>query len=123
MMRGGLLALLAIAAGCSDPPSFALRFRITPNETQKCFSDQGTQATTCAEVTMPCDAVVSIRIVPPADPTVPYISVCKALTRRDVCGIAGVDLQQPVVAVPQQRLLVQMALYPKFQAFLVFLCQ
>ncbi|MDB4959953.1 MAG: hypothetical protein JWO36_7522 [Myxococcales bacterium] len=108
--------VLAFAAGCGNSPPFALRFRLTQGKTEACITQAGgVQATTCDQITMPCEAVVSIRIVPPGDPTVPYISLCKTLSRRDVCGIAGVTLPQPASPVPEQRLLVQMAVYPRFK--------
>lgn len=110
------LAVLALVAGCGNDPPFSLQFRLTPGDTQMCTSDTGSHATDCSEVTMLCDAVVSIRIFPPSDPTAPYISVCKPLTgKKDVCSIAGVDLPAPVVPVPRQRLRVEMAVYPSYE--------
>lgn len=64
---------------------------------------------------MLCNAVLSIRILPPNDPTVPYISVCRPLTggQGKLCSIAGIDLPAPTVPIPEQVLEVQMAVFPR----------
>ncbi|MEO8841337.1 MAG: hypothetical protein ABI591_31865 [Kofleriaceae bacterium] len=106
------LALVVLVGACSDP-SFALRFRVTSGSEAACTNTSGEQVTACADVTMQCRAVVSIRIFAPSDPTSPYISVCKELSgQSNVCSIAGVDLPQPAIPVNGQTLEVQMAVYP-----------
>jgi hypothetical protein len=101
---------------CSNPP-FALRFAPTEGESQVCISDTGNAATECDEITMACKPVLSIRITPPNDPTVPYISVCQRLSnsppQNKLCAIAGVTLPEPIVPVPEQILEVQMAIFPE----------
>lgn len=103
---------IALLVACNSPP-MSLRFRLTDGDAQSCVSDTGVETTDCMAVTMLCPAVVSIRIVPPSDPTVPYISVCKPLTGKQLCSIAGVDLPEPTVPVPEQVLEVQMAVFPR----------
>jgi hypothetical protein len=115
--RTGLLASFvacaSVLAGCSDPP-FSLRFVPTSGESQMCVADTGVPATECDQITMACSPVLSIRITPPNDPTVPYITVCQRLVGRDnLCSIAGVTLPPPIVPVPEQVLEVQMAIYPE----------
>lgn len=107
-----LLGLLALSA-CELPP-LTLRFAITDDPSQQCRSDAETIATSCSEISI-CDAVLSIRIIPPNDPTVPYISVCRPLTggRGKLCAIATEDLPQPTVPIPEQVLEVQMAVFPR----------
>jgi hypothetical protein len=106
--------VLALVAACSDPP-FALRFIPTDGDSQVCIADTGVAATDCDQVTMACSPVLSIRITPPNDPTVPYISVCQRLVgaQNKLCSIAGVTLPPPIVPVPQQILEVQMAVFPE----------
>ena len=106
------LVFVALAA-CGDPP-FALRFIPTDGDSQVCIADTGVPATDCNQVTMACDPVLSIRIIPPNDPTVPYISVCERLVgaNKNLCSIAGVNLPPPIVPVPEQILEVQMAIFP-----------
>jgi hypothetical protein len=108
------LAVIALLAGCELPP-LTLRFRITQDDSQLCPGDTGNTATSCSDITMICPAVVSIRVVPPNDPTVPYISVCKPLlgAQDTLCSIAGIDLPEPTVPIPEQVLEVQMAVFPR----------
>ena len=64
------------------------------------------QVTTCADVTMLCPAVVSMRVVStdPNEATAPYINVCQQLTgQQDLCAIAGVDLSAPIQPIPLGR--------------------
>lgn len=100
-------------AGCELPP-LRLRFSITDKASQQCTGDTGNVTTSCEDVSMACDAVLSVRIVPPNDPTVPYVSVCRPLigAKRTLCAIAGVDLPAPTVPIPEQVLEVQMAVFP-----------
>ncbi len=108
-----VVAMLGVMLGaCSDPP-FTLRFRVTHNPAAACFDSSNQQVTACADVTMQCRAVVSIRVFSPNDPASPYISVCKELTgQANVCAIAGVDLPQPAIPVNVQTLEVEMLVYP-----------
>jgi hypothetical protein len=107
------LALLLVA--CETPP-LTIRFVLTDGESQQCISANGGNPTTdCSDIDIVCDAVLSIRVVPPNEPEVPYISVCQALPRmgqRNLCSIAGVDLPPPKVPIPEQVLEVQMAVFP-----------
>lgn len=112
-MRAALV-LLALAA-CGDPPPFTLQFRITQDQPYTCPTDPASSdpAKTCADVTITCDATLNIRIFPPGDPTAPYLTTCRRIFgRNDACAIASVELPPPVVPVPEQRLRVQMMLYP-----------
>ncbi len=110
------LLLLALAA-CGDPPPMSLKFTITQGDTQACVGSTGTKAMTCSDVTMLCDAYLSIRIFSPGDPTAPFVSVCKPLaegtTKKTLCSIAQVDLPLPANPVKAQTLEVDMAVYPK----------
>jgi hypothetical protein len=111
-MFGLAAAALAAAAACNDPP-LALRFRVTDGPASACLGDTGMQLTSCADVTMLCRAVVSIRVFSPDDSTSPYISVCKELTGQpNLCSIAGVDLTEPIQPVTEQTLAVEIVVFP-----------
>lgn len=111
------IAIAVLLAACGDPPPFSLKFRVTDGDVQACMTGSGAKATSCSGVTMLCDAVVSIRIFAPSDPTAPFISVCKPLqpshNTRDLCAIGGVDLPAPAMPVHSQSLEVDMAVYPR----------
>lgn len=109
-MKRALLVIGVVA--CSNPP-LSLRFDLTDGKSQTCVSDTGNETTECSKISMPCEAVLSVRIVPPNDPTVPFISTCKVITQKTLCGIAGIDLPVPTVPIPEQVLEVQMAVFPK----------
>jgi hypothetical protein len=112
-VRALALACLLLAA-CEAPP-LTLRYQLTAGDSQQCTSENnGMPTTDCADISMDCRAVLSIRIVPPNDPDVPYISVCQALplSTRQLCGIAGVDLPPAKDPIPEQVLEVQMAVFP-----------
>ncbi len=122
MKRSFAIAALAVGlatglAACSNPP-FALRFRLTEGESQQCYGDNGGIATSCQDVTMLCDAYLSIRILSPKEPNAPYISMCEPLggaaTSRSptLCSIATPNLDIPDMPVDEQTLEVQMAVFP-----------
>lgn len=108
-----LLATALLVAGCSDP-TFSLRFRLTAGESQQCISDEGDVTTSCEDVTMLCDAYLSIRILNPDDPDAPYISMCEPLADRQptLCAIAGPSLPTPDMPISAQTLEVQVAIFP-----------
>jgi len=108
------VAIVVMLAACSDP-KLSLRYRLTHGDSQQCFSDSGTVTTDCQDVTMLCDAYLSVRVLRPTDQDAPYISVCEPLIhpQRKLCGIAGIDLEQPAMPIPEQTLEVQMAVFPK----------
>jgi hypothetical protein len=94
----------SIACGPSEP--LALRLQLTEGAEQAC------PATSCVQIPLQCDAVASIRIVDPKEPLAPFVSICQDLTdARDICPLNRVEL--PITDVPNQRLEVQVAVYPK----------
>jgi hypothetical protein len=108
------LAVLIVFAAC-DPPPMKLRYRLTEGPSQVCPSTTGGPATDCSQYTMLCRGVLSIRIVPPEKTDIPYASSCTRLTsdRPDdrLCSIASIDVPQASVAVPEQVLEVQVAIF------------
>ncbi|HEY5920342.1 MAG TPA: hypothetical protein VIV11_01670 [Kofleriaceae bacterium] len=108
------MALALVIAACETPP-LTLRYSLTDGPSQQCISENtGNETTNCEDITMTCDAVLSIRIVPPDRPEVPYVTVCEPLRgNRNLCSIAGVDLPQPAKPIPEQVLEVQMAVFPR----------
>lgn len=116
MMRSTLAVAIVALAACETPP-MSLRFRLTESGAQQCIGDTGVPATSCSDITMDCDAVLSIRVVPPDQPEFPYVSVCRPLIggQNKLCSIAGVDLPQATVPVPEQVLEIQMAVFRRDQ--------
>jgi hypothetical protein len=106
--------VLTLLAACDIPP-LTLKFTLTDGTSQQCISPDtgGNPTTDCADITMLCKAVLSVRIVPPAHPEQAYISVCKPLVgaQNKLCSIAGVDLPAPKMPIPEQVLEVQMAVF------------
>ncbi|HEY0479770.1 MAG TPA: hypothetical protein VGD37_19755 [Kofleriaceae bacterium] len=100
-------AILALAAvGCGTPtPQLLIGYAEQPP--QACPSPR------CAEVPLPCDAVMSIRIVDVNDPSHAYLSQCTRVPTRtpnDACSLNGVELDS--TPIPVQKVAVQVAVYP-----------
>jgi hypothetical protein len=113
-MSKALIALLLLAA-CDTPP-LVLRFRLTDSGSQQCIApNSGNETTDCADIPLACDAVLSIRVVPPDHPELPYVFVCQPPVGgpHDLCSIASVDLPQQTVPVPEQVLEIQVAVFPR----------
>jgi hypothetical protein len=109
--RGGLV-IVALAA-CGNPPALAIDFALSPGPSQVCTTTSGQVAQTCSDVTMRCDATLSVRIVAPNDPTTPYVSLCQPITgRKDLCSIAEIPLAEPSRPIPATNLEIQVAIYP-----------
>lgn len=108
------LALLALVAACDSPP-LSLRFRLTDGDSQSCYGDSGNATTKCEDITLGCPAVLSVRIVPPNDQTIPYITACERMqgAQDTLCSIARVSLPEPTIPIPEQVLEVQMAVFPE----------
>jgi hypothetical protein len=100
-------ALLAVAvSGCGTPtPQLLLGLAGPP--TQECPS-----TTECEKIPLPCDAVMSIRMIEPGDPSRVYHEQCTAVPSRtpnDACSLDGVDLQTG--SIPVRKLEVQVAVF------------
>ena len=67
-----LLIALAIVLAACNTPSTRLTYEPSNGSSQSCGSSN------CADVKIPCDAVVSIRVLNPEDPTAPFISISPA---------------------------------------------
>ena len=103
-------ALVALAvAGCGTPtPQLLLGLAAGP--AQACPS------TSCAGVPLPCDPVMSIRIVEPGEPGTVYLEQCTVVPQRtpnDACALNGVDLDS--TPLPVRRLEVQVAVFARAQ--------
>jgi hypothetical protein len=104
-----LATYAAWACACSTPtPQIVLGLAGLP--TQACPDD-------CAMITLPCDPVMSIRIVEPgADPTDPkarYLDQCVQVlsdTNNTACALNSVSLDS--TPVPVRELAVQVAVFP-----------
>jgi len=109
-----LLILVVLLGGCGDPP-FALKFRLTRGDSQQCVADTGVVATSCQDVSLLCQAYLSIRVFEPSDPAAPYISMCVPIMDRNntLCSISTPNLEVPDMDVEAQTLEVQMAVFPE----------
>lgn len=113
-MRCVAIAGCLLLAACELPP-LTLKFKLTGGKSQQCMSPEGDPATRCSDITMLCEGVLSVRIVAPSDPTVPYVHLCEPLrgAQNTLCSIATIDLPDPVEPIPEQVLEVQMAVFPR----------
>ena len=105
-----LLALAVVLGACSVPP-LKLQFDVSSALDKSCGG-----ATACTGVPMACDAVASIRILDPAQPSAPYLSQCQRIvldTKKDLCSLAGIDLKQD--PLPEQTLQVEVVIYEASQ--------
>lgn len=100
-----LAACAAWFCACSTPtPQIVLGLAGPP--TQACPGD-------CASIPMPCDAVMSIRIADPGDPTRRYLDQCMPVppnNKNNLCALAQINLES--AALPVRDLAVQVALFP-----------
>jgi hypothetical protein len=105
MAHSRILSLVILGACGSDAP-WTVRLSLTGGPEQAC------PATSCVQIPLQCDTVASIRIIDPQQPLAPFVSLCEDLTSaRDVCPLNRLEL--PVSNVPNQRLEVQVAVYPR----------
>lgn len=113
-MTARALVLTCVTLSACETPPLTLRIALTDGDSQQCIGDTGVETLSCSDITVECTPVLSIRIVPPSAPEIPYVSVCKELpSARKLCSIAGVDLPQPSKPIPEQVLEVQMAVFPR----------
>lgn len=109
-----MLLLAGVLAACGDPPTFKIEYALTQGPAQACVAASGAMAKSCADVAMPCDAVLSVRIISPSDPSTPFVSQCARVVAdrpKDLCSIAGIDLPAPMDKIPAETLEVQVAVY------------
>jgi hypothetical protein len=100
------LALACTAAACGTPTP-QLHILLSGGPSQACPS------TDCTKVSLDCDAVMSIRIIDPKDPTAPFLKQCDPIPlngAHDMCSLRKVDLDP--TPIPVRDLEVQVAIYP-----------
>ncbi|MDQ3370408.1 MAG: hypothetical protein M3680_33730 [Myxococcota bacterium] len=103
------LALGLGLGGCETPP-MKIVYEVANGTSQSCGSSK------CADVKLPCDAVISIRIIDPDDPTAPYLSLCEPVPpnrNRDLCAISSIELADMPVELPKRTLDVQILIWPR----------
>lgn len=99
-------AALALGASCVPDGPLQLQLQLTTGAEQTC------PATSCLQIPIQCEAVVSVRIFNPATPLAPYVRICEDLPATDnICGLNRMQL--PVTNVPNERLEIQVAVFPK----------
>ena len=99
------VALALAVAACGTP---------TPQIKLKLFTGKGqTCKPACADVPLPCNAVMSVRIVDRGNPSIRHLDQCVTVSpdnNNDVCSLNHIVLDQ--VAIPVQELAVQIAVFP-----------
>ncbi|HEX7835977.1 MAG TPA: hypothetical protein VF469_00875 [Kofleriaceae bacterium] len=101
------LALLALGVTACGTPAPQLLLGLAGPPTQACPS------TDCEKVPLPCDAVMSIRIVDPSNPGHEYLKQCTKVPPDigyDTCSLRSVDLDQ--APIPVREVEVQVAVFP-----------
>lgn len=100
-----VIAVILSAAGCNDLPPLTIRYLLTAGPTQAC----GTQVS--EEIKIACDAVLSVRIIDPTQPSSPLVAVCERVqSPGDLSKILKVNLPSGVL-LPARRLAVQVAVF------------
>jgi hypothetical protein len=96
-----------LAGACGTPtPQIKLALADPPTQEQTCPTD-------CAKIPLPCNAVMSIRIVDTDDPGSRHIDQCKPVppdVKNDLCSLNMIDLD--AVPLPVRDLDVQIAVFP-----------
>ena len=113
MIRGAVAlgALASAVAGACGVPAPHIEIEYAQGMDQHCPGDGD-----CSAVLLPCDAVMSIRIVDPDDPYNPdkrHLSQCEPVKRdkgADACSINSINLAQ--VELPVRDLEVEIAVFP-----------
>ncbi len=99
-------AVVALSASCGPNGPLQLQLQLTTGAEQTC------PATSCLQIPIQCDAVVSVRIFNPATPLAPYVRICEDLpATENICSLNRMQL--PVTDVPNERLEIQVAVFPK----------
>ena len=105
------VALLALAA-CGVPSPHIIYELATGGDGASC-SLEG-DPVTCEDMPMQCDAVLSVRVLSPKDPTAPFVSICEAVPpngRHNLCAISSIDL--PAFETPKETVEVQVVVWPR----------
>lgn len=103
-------ALLVLALVACELPDPKLVYFFSDNPAQSCGS------TKCADIEIPCDAVMSLRISKPGAETTPIVTICEELPKnrnRDLCAIAQIDLAERPIQLPDETLEVQLVIWPR----------
>jgi hypothetical protein len=113
--RRGALGVAAVAAlvGCGDD-TIRIGLALSGGPAQACPSADPQVAPSCADVKMPCDAVLNIRIVRPEAPEETYLPLCEPIPRNmngDLCAVEQINL--PARELPKETLEVQVMIWPR----------
>ncbi|HEY6175357.1 MAG TPA: hypothetical protein VIX73_12960 [Kofleriaceae bacterium] len=108
-MKRGAAALVVVASSACGTPVPQIHITYSGGNEQQCADD-------CSKIPLPCDAVMSIRIVEPDDPDNPasrHLSQCERVNRDknfDACSLNATNLDP--VPLPVKDLEVQIAVFP-----------
>lgn len=103
------VALLWLVLAACEQPNARLTFTISDNPATNCGS------TSCRDIPMPCDAVISIRIIDPDDP-VPVKAPCEVLpssSRKDACPIESATLGDMPLTLKSKTYEFQIVVWPR----------
>lgn len=106
-MVRALVLIVLVACELPDPK---LVYLYSNDPAQSCGSSN------CADIQIPCPAVVSIRVLKPNDPTTPIVTICEPLPinrNKDLCAIASIDLSDKPIPLPRETLEVQLVIWPR----------
>lgn len=106
-----LASAIAAAAGAvaCGPSSdhFGIDLSLTQGDEYRCPSP------VCTGIPLSCDAVVSVRVVDAADPSIVYVSKCLPIDNAtNLCSLGALDLG-PSNAVPNRMVRVEVLVWPR----------
>jgi len=103
------IAAAALLAGACGPSSdhFGIHLQLTQGSEYRCPSP------VCTGIPLACNAVVSLRIVDAADPTLVYLSKCLPINNAtNLCGVGALDLGV-TNPVPNRMVRVEVLVWPR----------
>jgi hypothetical protein len=110
------IAVLVVAA-CGSPPPLKIQYTLTSGPSEVCYANAQTatiaSGSACSDIAMLCPSDLSVRVFAQSAPTTPYISLCQPVpeSHMNLCSITGIDLPPPVAPIPEETLVVDVAVY------------
>jgi hypothetical protein len=102
-----LLALAALASCGPAAGSFTIQLELSQGEEYRCPQPE------CSQIQLSCNAVLSLRIVDAADPSLVYVSKCLPVEHAtDLCAIGSLDLGM-TNAVPNKMVRIEVLVWPE----------
>jgi hypothetical protein len=107
-MRGASVLALAALASCGPAAnSFSIQLQLSQGGEYRCPQPE------CSAIPLSCNAVLSLRIVDAADPSLVYVSKCLPVEHAtDLCALGALDLGM-TNAVPNKMVRVEVLVWPE----------